>query len=457
MGVDRSRLPELGSNPIFSFPSIVCHRLANGLDVRTLEHASIPVISMVLVIRGGLGADPSRREGLAALTADLADEGTAELSAIDVSDTLSRIGGDYDVEVGADATAFSLVTLTRFADRGAGLLAEIATRPAMREEDFSRVRQQRLDRLMQLRTVPQALAESAFERLLYGPHPYGHLAIGSSGSLAAIDLDQVRRFHAAVFQPSRAVLVVAGALSHGELRGVAERAFGTWNETTPSQALQVAADVEPPRVAAIRRAILPREGAAQSELRIGHLSVRRDTPDYSALLVMNAVLGGQFASRVNLKLREERGFTYGAYTGFDWRLGLGPFSLETSVHTAATADAVRDGIRELEDIRGPRPPTAEEMLLAKASLTRGYPRGFETAEQVARSVASHALHSLPDTYFEEFVPKIEAITIDDVVRVADQYIDPARLTTVIVGDHQKIAASLDQLGVGDWQVLPAEL
>jgi len=169
------------------------------------------------------------------------------------------------------------------------------------------------------------------------------------------------------------------------------------------------------------------------------------------------VLGGQFVSRVNLKLREEKGFTYGAYTGFDWRRGLGAFSLEASVHTASTAEAIGDGLRELHDIRGNRPPTADELFLAKASLTRGYPRGFETAEQVARSVAAHALHGLPDTYFEEFVPKIAAITTDDVVRVAEQYIDPSRLTTLVVGDHARIGESLAALGLGEWLVLPSEL
>ncbi len=457
MAVDRSKPPALGLSPAFRFPTIVRHTLASGLDLRTLEHASIPVVSMVLVVRGGLGADPPTREGLAGLTADLADEGTPELSALEVSDALSRIGGDYHVEVGADAIAFSLVTLTRFADRGASLLADITTRPALREEDFSRVRQQRLDRLTQLRTVPQALAERAFDRLLYGSHPYGHLAIGSATSLAAIDLDEVRSFHTAVFQPSRATLVIAGSLPHDQLRAVGERAFGDWRNAASPSPVQAAADVEPPVSSPVRRAVVPRDGAAQSELRIGHLAARRSTPDYSALLVMNAILGGQFVSRVNLKLREERGFTYGAYTGFDWRLGLGPFSLEASVHTASTAEAVSDSLRELEDIRGARPPAPEEMALAKASLTRGYPRGFETAEQVARSVASHALHGLPDTYFEEFVPKIEAITIDDVVRVADRYIDPSRLTTLIVGDYEQIGPSLDRLGLGEWQLLPAEL
>jgi zinc protease len=160
---------------------------------------------------------------------------------------------------------------------------------------------------------------------------------------------------------------------------------------------------------------------------------------------------------VNLKLREEKGYTYGARTGFDWRRGLAPFALQASVHTASTADAIQDSLRELEAIRGPRPVSDEEMALAKASLTRGYSRNFETAQQVARSVAQLALYGLPDTYFEEFVPKVNAVSSADVTRVAATYLDPAKLTTLIVGDHSAIAESLSTLGLGAPELLPLEL
>jgi predicted Zn-dependent peptidase len=203
--------------------------------------------------------------------------------------------------------------------------------------------------------------------------------------------------------------------------------------------------------------MVARDGAAQSELRMGHLSARRDTPDYPALLVMNAVLGGQFVSRINLKLREEKGYTYGARTGFDWHRGKSPFSMQASVHTAATADAIRDSLAELDGLRGARPPSEIEMTLAKASLTRGYPRNFETAQQVARSVTQLALYDLPDTYFEEFVPKVNAVAAADVVRVARQYVDPARAVTLVVGDHQAVGDSLNALGLGELQMLPTEV
>ena len=157
----------------------------------------------------------------------------------------------------------------------------------------------------------------------------------------------------------------------------------------------------------------------------------RDTPDYHALVLLNMILGGQFVSRVNLNLRQDKGYTYGVRTGFDLRRGLGPFVLQTSVQTEVTAAAIRESLRELDDIRGARPATADEIALARASMTRGYPRGFETAQQVARGVAQLALHGLPDTYFEEFVPRVRRRSREaDVSRVALQYLDPARMVTL---------------------------
>jgi predicted Zn-dependent peptidase len=453
MRVDRSRLPEIGQDPVFSFPSIVHHTVGEGLSVRTVEHRTVPLVTFVLQVTGGSAADPSGKEGIAALTADMIDEGTGALSAIEVSDALARIGAEYDVDVGADATVFSLTTLARFAQRGAALLAEMVMRPSLRESDFERVRQLRLDRLRQLKDVPPAVAERAFLRLMYGTHPYGHIAIGAERPLRAMTLTEVSNFHEATFRPSRATLVIAGAMSHDELAHTAAEAFGGWPGSRPSDTSSpTAADIEPPVLRRPRLTIVPREKAAQSELRIGRLAARRDTPDYAALLVMNAVLGGQFSSRINLKLREEKGYTYGARTGFDWRRGLAPFVLQAGIHTAATADAVRESLQELEAIRGLRPPSESELLLAKASLTRGYPRNFETAQQVARSVAQLTLYELPDSYFEEFTPRVSRVEGSDVLSVAQRYLEPGDVSTLIVGDHTAIADSIGALGLGEPEI-----
>jgi predicted Zn-dependent peptidase len=320
------------------------------------------------------------------------------------------------------------------------------------------VRQLRLDRLRQLRDVASALAERAFLRIVYGDHPYGHLAIGTDATLRPLVLDDLVEFHAGFFQPTHATLVVCGSMTHDELLRQAEDAFGGWTASARSVAgARALAGVAAPPVPAARLAVVPREAAAQSELRIGHLTTTRVTPDYPSLLVLNAVLGGQFVSRVNLKLREEKGFTYGARTSFDWRRGVSPFVLQTSVHTAATADAIADSLAEVAALATTRPPTAEEMSLARAWLTRGYPRGFETAQQVSRSVTQLALYGLPDSYFSEFVPKVHAVTSADVVAAAARHLDPSKLATVVVGDLSAIAEQLDGLGLGAPTILPAVL
>ena len=468
MRVDRSRLPDVGPDPAFRFPLIARHALHNGLQVRTVEHHTVPVVTMVVQVDAGAVADPQGREGLAALTADMVDEGTGSLSAIEVSESLAKIGAEYDVDVGPDATRFSLTALSRVAERGASLLADMLIRPSLRAGDFDRVRQMRLDRLRQLKDLPSAVAERAFLRLMYGEHPYGHLSIGNALALGALVPEDVAAFHAARFRPSRATISVAGPLSHDGLLRLANEAFSAWPEAPTPVDVQgphdeVGSQGDPTSQHGLggaspsRLAVVPRDGAPQSELRIGHLSARRNTPDYPALLVMNAVLGGQFVSRINLKLREEKGYTYGARTGFDWRRGIAPFSLHAGVHTASTADAISDCLAELDGIRGSRPPSEHEMSLAKASLTRGYPRGFETAQQVARSVAHLALFGLPDTYFEEFVPRVHAVEAADVIRAAERYVDPARAVTLVVGDYQAIAESLRPLGLGEPQLLSADV
>ena len=468
---DRSRLPDVGPDPPFRFPRIVRHTLPNGLQVRTVEHQTVPVVTMVVQVEAGAVADPLGREGLAAITADMVDEGVGSLSAIEVSEGFARIGAQYDADVGADAMHLSLTTLSRFAERGAALLADILVRPSLRARDFDRVRQMRLDRLRQLKDLPSAVAERAFLRLMYGEHPYGHLAIGTAEALGALALEDVAAFHAARFRPSRATITVAGPLSHDGLLRLVDDAFSAWSEAGTAADVQAPPEVgshgdptsrhrlggSPEAASRTRLAVVPRDGAPQSELRIGHLSAQRNTPDYPALLVMNAVLGGQFVSRLNLKLREEKGYTYGARSGFDWRRGIAPFSLQASVHTASTADGISDCLAEIDGIRGARPPSEREMSLAKASLTRGYPRGFETAQQVARSVTHLALFGLPDTYFEEFVPRVQAVEVADVIRVAERYVDPARAIVLVVGDHQAVAESLRPLGLGEPQLLPADV
>jgi zinc protease len=446
MAVDRSRLPDLGPDAPFVFPEIRRRTLANGLRIWTIEHHAVPIISVLVLLPVGSAADPGQRPGVAAVTADLLDEGAGDRDAMALHDALGRTGAQFDTEIGADATALSLTALEQFAERGVGLLADMVIRPRLERRDLERVRDLRLNRLIQMRDVPQALAERAFARLLYGEHPYGHLAIGTEASLREMTAEDVAAFHARFYAPSNVTVIVAGNAPHERLAALAEEAFGGWQAARADGELAPVDGVPAPPDG--RLVLVHRPGAAQSELRIGHVAEARSTPDYHALISLNMVLGGQFVSRINMKLREEKGYTYGARTSFDFRRGRGPFVLHASVQSDATADAVHEIFEEMAAIRGARPVTRAELELGRAALTRGYPRSFETAEQVSRSAAQLALYSLPDDYFTTFVPRVLALDEADLTRAAEKYIDPSRLLTVIVGDRETIGASLDRLALG---------
>ena len=463
--VDRSRLPEPGPAKPFTFPSIEKSTLPNGLGLWTVTHAQVPVVSLMLLVRCGAAADPPGRDGLAATTADMLDEGSGDRSAIEVHEALARIGAQFDTDIGSDAIVVSTTVLSRFTDRALALLSDVVVRPALRESDFDRVRQLRLHRLTQLRDVPGAVADRAFLKLLYGDHPYGHAPIGSESALTAMTVDDVRTFHASAIRPSAATLIAVGDCAHGEIARIASDAFADWSAGSASlsgersgdegRALERSAESRAlPR--SPRLALVPRAKAPQSELRIGHVTVARDTPDYHALVVANMILGGQFVSRINLNLREDKGFTYGARTAFEFRRLPSPFVLQVSVQTTATAEAIHEAIGEIADIRGPRPVTPEELALGTAALTRGYARSFETADQIARAVMQLALYDLPDDYFVTFVPSIERVTCDEVSRVMTRHVDPARLLTLIVGDPDAAGANLARLDLGDPQILLPE-
>ena len=454
MAVDRSRLPPPGPPVSFTFPEIRRRTLANGLRLCTVEHHEVPLITCFFLLPVGSSQDPEAQPGLAAITGDLLDEGSGDLDALQVHEALGRIGAHLDTEIGADATLLEMTTLAQYADRALELLASMVRTPRLEQRDFDRVRELRLNRLVQLRDLPPALADRVFTQLLYPAHPYGHLPIGTEASLRGLTLDDVRRFHHRAYQPQRATLIAVGDASHEHLGALLERAFAGWDgQSNGGDGLVDLSALAAPPLSGARIATVHRAGAAQSELRIGHVGVPRSTPDYHAILVLNMILGGQFVSRLNMNLREDKGYTYGARTSFEFRRGPGPFVFQTSVQSAVTGDAIREVLGELQTIRRDRPVTAEELEIGRAALTRGYARNFETGEQLGRAAVQLALYGLPDDYFTTFVPKVLAIGESDVTRVAQDHIDPDRLLTVIVGDREKVGPTLEALNLGE----PAEV
>ncbi len=446
--VDRSRLPAPEPERPFRFPAVERRQLANGLRVWTVEHREVPVLAALLLLSNGAAEDPDDRPGLAALTADMLDEGSGALSALEFEAAFARLGAQFDTEIGPDATLLSVLTLTSRRDAVFDLLADVVRRPRMAEDDFARVRELRLNRLLQLRDLPAAVADRTLTALLYDGHPYGHLPIGTAASLRASSIEDVRAFHARAWKPWRMTLIMAGDLSHAEQAAAAERAFGDWTPPSDEHDGFAARDVNgasarpDPLVALVHR-----EGAAQSEIRVGQVAVPRLTPDYHALVLLNAILGGQFVSRLNMNLREEKGYTYGVRSGFDFRQGPGPFLVQAAVQTPATAHAVQETLAEIAALGTTRPPSAEEMELARLSVTRGYPRNFETAGQVARGLVQLALYGLADDTFERFVPCMERVTVDQVI-AATARLDPGRMVVAVVGDRERVLPGLADLGLG---------
>ena len=446
MTVDRSRVPSVGPDPTFVFPTARRTTLPNGLDVRTIQHRKMPVVSALLLLRCGAASDPAGQAGLASLTAALLDEGTRVRTGLEVSECFGRLGAQFDVDAGMDATMVRLTTLARVAGDGLSLLAELVREPRFDTGAFDRVRALRLDRLTQLREVAPVIADRTFARLLYGRQPYGHLPFGTEGGVRTLARDDVVRFHAQCYRPTLATLIVVGDGSHENLAGMAAEAFASWAGASEASEpvgghSEVAAD--PPRLV-----VVDRPGAVQSELRIGHVAVSRDTPDYFPLLVLNMALGGQFTSRINLNLREDKGYTYGVRSAFDFRRRPGPFLVQTAVETAATSASIREVLDEIRAVRDGRPVTRLELERAVAGLTRGYPRGFETAEQVARGLAQVALHGLPDDHFSQFGRCVAAVSVADVAQVARDHLDPGRLSAVIVGDRAAVSAAVAEVGLG---------
>ncbi len=441
---ERFMLPGIGSSGPVAFPPIVREVLDNGLRVWSIVHATVPVATAQLVIRKGAAIDPLSQPGLAGVTADLLDEAAGPYDAIQLADAFSRLGSQLVTEVGSDVTTLGFTTLDRFFPQALTLLGEVIQRPRLAESDLARVRELRLSRLRQLSSSAGAAADRTFYAAVFGEHPYGHGVLGTTPSVTGITLEHVREFRGHLFSPEDATLIVAGNLEPNAVIAAARAALGQWKgegERTAEPTPALPAHGNAPTVLFVAR---PR--AAQSELRVGHVGPSRDVADYHRLITLNAALGGQFSSRLNTTLREKKGLTYGIHTAFDFRRLGGSFSCESSVQGEGTAIAIHDVLAEFEAVRVKGSIGEEELTRAKAALTRGYAKHFETAEQLARAAVQLASYDLSDNTFDRFVPDVNAVSPDDAVAAAHAFVHPDRAVAVVVGDPEVCRAPVEALG-----------
>jgi len=436
--------PTLGPAPTLKLPPVARRVLPNGLTLLVVEQHELPLADFLLVVGSGNEADPTPRGGLSSLTAQLLREGTSTRTSPQIADQLSFLGASLTTGSAWDMSQVGLHTPTAQLDSALGLFADVVMHPSFPQKEVERLKKQRLTELLQAKDRPRDIADRVFASVLYGSvHPYGHPATGTEESTKAITRSDVKAFYDAYYRPNNATLIVVGDLAADDVERRARALFGGWSR-------RPVPDTRYPQLSNVPAAptiyLVDKPGAPQSSIRIGNIGVPRSTSDYFALQVMNTILGGSFTSRLNQNLREKKGYTYGAGSGFSMRRQAGPFSARAEVTGTKTDSSLVEFLRELRSIRDTVSST--ELARAKQYLQLGLPSDFETTTDIAFQLVPVVVYGLPAGYYSTYVQQIENITQADVQRVARQYVDPSKMSIVVVGDRTSIENGLRALNVG---------
>jgi zinc protease len=447
----RNEPPAPGTARALQVPVPELFELPNGLKVFVNERPALPFVSASLVVKTGSAANPGNKPGLANFTAAMLDEGTTTRAALDIADQVSQLGGTLFTSSSADSMQVSGGSLRRTFPDLLGVMSDVILHPTFPAEEVERQRASRLASIRQQRDNANTVANNSMFAALYGSnHPYGYPELGTEPSNQNMTRDDMQAFWARHFVPNNAALIVSGQITPEDLRPLVEEAFGGW---TRGDLAETAAGN--PITTNARLVLVDRPGAPQTQLRVASIGVPRSTPDYEALLVMNEALGGLFSSRINLNLREQKGYSYGARSQFTFFRLPGPFIVSSGVRTDVTAPAVTEIFREIDRIRT-EPMTGEELTLSKDSLIRSLPAQFETSQSVSSSTADIYLHDLGLDYYTKINARLSAVTTAQAQAAAERYLDPARLIVVAVGDAAQIRQPLQALKLGPVEVRTAD-
>ena len=428
----------------YRFPRFEIAYLDNGLRVIVAPVHKLPVATALLLVDAGASTEPAGRDGVANLAARGLLEGTMRRGGNELTERFERLGAGVFAGGDWDSADVGVTVLKAHLEAALSLLGELVLEPSFPERDVARLRAERLADLLQLRTEPRGLADEMFARFVYDPlSRYARPEEGGPDTVATLTRDDIVRFYRIRYRPRGSTLVLAGDLSVDEGLTLARRTLGQWDGTAERCAPPSEAPTRTTRAVHLVR----KEDAPQSELRIGHIGLPRSHPDYFPTLVMNAVLGGLFSSRINLNLREAHAYTYAAFSGFAWRRGAGPFVASTAVESDVTAQAAREVLAEIDRIRA-EPVSADELSLATSYLGGVFPIKYETTDAIARALAALAAYDLPVDYFDTYRDAIRAVSIADVQRAAEQHLHPDALQVVVVGDASEVKAPLAAMELG---------
>jgi zinc protease len=434
-------LPKPGPNPKLSLPPIEKTKLSNGMEVWIVEQNELPIVALNLVIKTGSANEPDGKTGVANMMTSLMDDGTKNRSAVEIATQLQSIGASVNVGGGWDSTNVSLQTLTKNFDKALDIYSDVILNPTFPATEVESLRGRSLIGLRQQKANPNAIANVAFNKVLYGDHPYGR--DNSEATLRAITRDDLVSYYQSTFRPDNAVMLVVGNFDKAAIKGSLEKAFGSWKS---SGAVAARSLPQPRSLDKTGIYIIDRPNSAQSVVSVGQVGVDRMNPDYIPVTIMNSILGGAITSRISMNLREDKGYTYGANSGFTFRRGAGPFRAGGDMQTAVTKESVWELMKELKGIRGEVPVTQRELDYNKQSVIRRFPAAFETVGAISGQLSNLVVYGLPDSYFNDYISKVNAVTLDDINRVAQKYLDPSKMAIVIVGDRKVIEPGLKELG-----------
>ena len=437
--IDRSTKPKPKEGISFHLPDIAKFESDNGLKILYVKKKTLPIVQLNLVVEAGSKFDPENKKGISNLLAAMIDEGAGEYDAFQLSNEIEMLGSLLQISSDQDCIYVSLLSIEENFKRSFELFSKILTSPRFDENDFLREKRKALVRILQSRDEPSYVASTVFEKMIFGEsHPYSFPEFGLTETVDKIENNDLKNFYKSSIIPDNSTLVVVGSIDKEKINDQIEKFLNEW-KSQKSFSYKLTSPVNTGR----KIYLIHKDEAAQSEIRIGHLSTPRNSKDYFAKYVMNMILGGQFTSRINLNLREQKGYTYGAHSSFNYIKEAAYFCVSTSVNSGDTLNAIKEIIKELEAIR--QQITGEELYLAKSSIIRKYPSIFETYGYIARNLITKVIHDLPDDYFNTYIQNIQNISLKDTLIAAQNNIYTDDLIIVVVGNANILRNQLAQL------------
>ncbi len=443
--IDRSVQPVPSSPKLFVPQRPESAKLANGLNILVQENHKLPVVALGILFNTGSVNDPSLLPGATSFTTSMLQEGTTTRTSKDIADQFEFIGSQLSAHSGREQTLFACQTLTRDWTSSLELIADIIQNPSFPDAEFTRLQKERLTSLRRIKDDPTAMAERLIPGLFYGAtSPYGHPIFGTEPSLESISRENLVNQFQQYFNPQKATMIVVGDITIEKVIEEAERFLGDWT-TNLDLPENEEPDATPFPYAPNTIYILDKPGAAQSVIRAGHTIEGRNHPFYYPYTVLNHAFGGQFTARLNMNLRQDKGYSYGYNSSIGWSNQSSILVAGGSVQTAVTKEAVIETLSEFRGIHRERPINADEFIAAKSALLRNFPSRFQTPQQILDVICQLVTFDLPVDYFQQYSSKIEAVTLPEVHKLAESSIRPQNLTILVVGDKNSFAKDLAQI------------